>query len=82
MTKQAMPANVTDISPVTEVHPEHLLRLPKVMEIVSVSRPTIYAMMKRGEFPQSRKIGHVAVWKASEVAAWVERLWSNSNQVA
>lgn len=51
--------------------PERLLKIGDVMERTSLSRAHIYALMKRGDFPAQRKLGHrCARWVESEVDAW------------
>jgi prophage regulatory protein len=53
--------------------PEILLRKPEVLKIVPFKYVTMYAMIKRGEFPAPIKIGQRAVaWKMSEIQAWIE----------
>ncbi len=50
---------------------EVLLGLPEVLRRVPVSRATLYRMMRRGEFVQSRKISRGRVgWPKSEVDTW------------
>jgi prophage regulatory protein len=52
---------------------QKFLRLPQVTLQTGKSRASIYAAMKRGEFPQSVRIGPRAVaWTASSVQAWQE----------
>jgi prophage regulatory protein len=46
----------------------------EVLSRVPVSYPTLWAMMRRGEFPRSRAIvGRRCVWVESEVEAWIAR---------
>ncbi|MGH8479124.1 MAG: helix-turn-helix transcriptional regulator [Gammaproteobacteria bacterium] len=53
---------------------EHLLRLPAVAARVGFGRSTLYAMIKRGEFPKPIALGSRAVaWVSSEVDAWIAR---------
>jgi prophage regulatory protein len=48
-----------------------IIRLPEVMEAVGMSRPSIYRLMKLGEFPRQVKLGLSAVgWIQAEVAQW------------
>ncbi|MDN3523525.1 helix-turn-helix transcriptional regulator [Halomonas ramblicola] len=52
-----------------------LLRLPEVRKRVGLSTPTIYRLMKKGEFPRSVKLtpnGRAVAWKESDVDAWSE----------
>lgn len=55
----------------TTEHPERLLRLVQVLDMVGVGKTTLYSMMKTGEFPPSRKVRHMAVWVESEVREWI-----------
>lgn len=52
---------------------ERLYKLPKVIELTTLSRPTIYRHIAKGTFPAPVKIteGRVA-WRRAEVDAWIE----------
>ncbi|WP_447729159.1 helix-turn-helix transcriptional regulator [Pseudoxanthomonas suwonensis] len=51
-------------------HPR-LLRLPQVMDITGLSKPTIYRMVETGAFPKQRKLSPRAVgWLEHEVQEW------------
>ncbi|WP_229219445.1 AlpA family transcriptional regulator [Duganella sp. BJB1802] len=51
----------------------HLIRLPEVLAICGLSRSTVYAYAKRGQFPSQIKITpNAAGWVKEEVQAWVE----------
>ena len=50
-----------------------LLRLPEVMERTGVSKPTIYRLIKAGEFPKPVSLGVRAVgWDAHSIDEWIE----------
>jgi len=50
-----------------------LLRRPDVERITGLSRSSIYAMMKIGEFPQSIPLtGRIVAWLQSEILEWVQ----------
>jgi prophage regulatory protein len=50
-----------------------MIRLPEVMAICGLSRSTVYADTKRGEFPARVKITrHASAWVREEVLAWAE----------
>jgi prophage regulatory protein len=55
-----------------------LVRLPEVMKTTGLSSSSIYRAMVAGKFPRPIKIGDglraVSVWRADEIAEWVERL--------
>lgn len=49
-----------------------ILRLPAVMAMLGVSKPTIYLWIKRGAFPVPIKIGPKASgWLLSEIENWI-----------
>lgn len=48
-----------------------LLTLPRVIEEVSLSRPTIYRRIKAGDFPRPQQLSPRRVaWRESAIAAW------------
>lgn len=50
-----------------------LLRRPDVERITGLSRSSIYAKMKTGEFPQSIPLtGRIVAWLQSEILEWVQ----------
>lgn len=52
---------------------EALLRLPDVRARTGLSRASIYAAIKRGDFPRPIALGARSVaWPASEVEQWVQ----------
>lgn len=51
---------------------EALLRLPAVMGRVGLKKSTIYARIRRKEFPRPVAIGRRArAWRSSEIEAWI-----------
>lgn len=49
-----------------------ILRLPEVLRMVGLSRPSIYRMMKAGAFPAQVQLSPGAVgWLGSEVVGWL-----------
>lgn len=51
-----------------------VLDLNGVIELTTLSQSTIYARVKKGEFPKQIRIGpNRVVWRRAEVVAWVER---------
>lgn len=53
--------------------PEELLRLPQVKQRTGLGRASIYARMKRGEFPKPIPLGARAVaWPSTDIDAWVQ----------
>nr|WP_163500835.1 AlpA family transcriptional regulator [Halomonas socia] len=62
-----------------------LLRLPEVRKRVGLSTPTIYRLMKKGDFPGSVKLtpnGRAVAWLESEVDSWVESRQAERGEVA
>ena len=55
---------------------EHLLSAARVTSITTLPRPSIYALMLRGDFPRPVKLGgpktRRVAWKLSDISAWVE----------
>lgn len=49
-----------------------IIRLPDVLAKIGMSKPSVYNMIKRGEFPQQIKLGVKASgWLVSEIDAWI-----------
>ena len=57
-------------------HPERFLRMPDVMKLLGLSKPTIYRHMKTiPTFPRPRKIGPRCIgWLESEVVDYMKNL--------
>ena len=55
-------------------HSNRVLRLPAVLELVGISRSSLYALIGAGDFPRPLKLGKRAVgWRAETVDAWISR---------
>lgn len=51
---------------------DSILRLPQVVTKTGLSRSTIYALQKHGEFPKAIQLGGRAVgWLSSEISQWL-----------
>lgn len=51
---------------------QKIVRLPDVINSTGLSRSTIYAMRKNGNFPQSVKLGVRAVgWYEADIQDWL-----------
>lgn len=49
------------------------MKLPEVLELSGKSRSSIYAAIKKGEFPAPVKLStRSSAWIRSEIAAWAE----------
>jgi prophage regulatory protein len=71
----AAAANTTPGTIQTQGHVgERLLRLPQVLDMVGLGKTMVYEMVKKGEFPQPRKVRHLSVWVESEVQTWVGKI--------
>lgn len=53
---------------------DRLLRLPDVIAVVGVSRPTLYRMIKNGAFPKPLKQGCISSWPSSQVQTYIQGL--------
>ena len=52
-----------------------LVRLPEVLEVTGLSKPTIYRMIAEKRFPKQKRIGLRAVaWLAQDIDRWQEQL--------
>lgn len=50
-----------------------ILRLEDVMDRTGLTRATLYAAMKRGEFPKSIRIAARCVgWLEADIEAWIK----------
>ena len=53
--------------------PCRLLTRSQLLEIVPFSYPTIWELMRRGEFPKALRIGRQKVaWREDEVREWID----------
>jgi len=51
------------------------LRLPDILELVPVSKATLYRWIAAGEFPRQRRLtrtGSTVAWSAAQVHAWLD----------
>jgi prophage regulatory protein len=53
--------------------PRRLLRLPQVLALVPVAKPTLYRAIRAGTFPRPCKLlgGRAAAWSQDEINAWI-----------
>lgn len=55
--------------------PQQILRLKQVLDLVGLSRSTIYSKIASGEFPAPLKLGKRSVgWTLSSVQQWLTEL--------
>lgn len=51
----------------------NLIKLKDVISITTLSKATIYRLIKQGSFPNSISLGPRAVaWKLSDIVEWIE----------
>jgi prophage regulatory protein len=56
----------------------HIIRLNQVKQICGLSRSSIYAAVKRGDFPAPISLGARAIgWLSNEVENWINTRGSN-----
>jgi excisionase family DNA binding protein len=58
----------------TEATVPQLIDGDRIAELLQVSRRTLDRLVHDGEFPKPLRIGGAARWRASDYAAYVERL--------
>lgn len=47
-----------------------LIKIDTVLSLVPISRPTIYRLIKKGEFPKPLEIGSSRAWVEAEIEQW------------
>lgn len=63
--------------------PSSLIRFDEVMRRTGFSRPWIYKLIKKGEFPSIVKTGsRTAAFVESEVEAWIQTRISSREQAS
>jgi prophage regulatory protein len=59
---------------ITPTNPRRIMRITHVQCATGFSRAWIYELMKRGDFPQTHKIGQRAVgWDSHAIEAWIAK---------
>ena len=55
-----------------QLAPTKVLRLPKVLEKIGISRSQLYRLINQGEFPKQYHLSiRTAVWNEAEIDAWL-----------
>lgn len=50
-----------------------VLRMRDLVKVTHLSRSTIYALIKRGEFPKQIKLStRASGWQSSDIERWIE----------
>ena len=57
-----------------------LLRRDDMASLLQSSRATVDAMRRRGDLPDSIKIGRARFWRRADVAAWIESRLATPSQ--
>lgn len=50
---------------------QRLIRLPEVMNLTGLARPTVYLYIKQGKFPKAIKIGTSSFWEYNQIQGWI-----------
>lgn len=50
---------------------QRLIRLPEVMNLTGLARPTVYLYIKQGKFPKAVKIGASSFWEYNQIQNWI-----------
>ena len=57
-----------------QVEPPRFIRLPQVIEMTTLAKPTIYKYMAKGTFPKQIQIcGKSVVWNERDVIDWMNQ---------
>lgn len=60
-----------------------ILRLPEVIEMVGLSKATIYSFMRNGSFPRNVSLGANSTgWVKSEILDWINARIAERDEVA
>jgi predicted DNA-binding transcriptional regulator AlpA len=51
-----------------------LLSKPEVLAVSGCSFPTLWEMMRRGDFPRSRILGGRSMWLSTDIDKWLAKL--------
>ncbi|CAO1652991.1 helix-turn-helix transcriptional regulator [Parasphingorhabdus sp. NYA22] len=65
ISDKTIPANPPGVVP-------KFLKLPVVLDMVSLSRSSVYVKIKKNAFPEQTKIGGGSFWLESEIVQWIE----------
>lgn len=56
-----------------------ILRPLQVMELLGLSRPTLYRLRKEGRFPNSIKLGEKSIgWMRKDIENWIKSKFDES----
>ena len=61
--------------------PTKVLRLPKVLEKIGISRSQLYRLINQGDFPKQYHLSvRTAVWDEGEIEAWLLQKKQGANK--
>ena len=49
-----------------------LMSAKEVAEMLRVTRPTLYALIKNNDMPSGYRIGHKRMWTREAITAWIQ----------
>lgn len=63
---------------------QRALRLPAVMEVTGLAKPTIYKYIGLGKFPPGNRRSDVRMrtWEEGDIAAWKRGEWKAAEAIA
>lgn len=75
------PKKPRSVAPATaDLHPQALLRItqiigtPQTPALLNVGRTHFYRLIQEGRFPKPTKLGHMSLWRASDVLSAIAKL--------
>ena len=48
------------------------IRLPEVIRLTGMSRPTIYLRISKNQFPKQTKNGRISCWLEADIDRWID----------
>ena len=63
-------------------NPSQLLRARAVFEMVGIGRTSLYAKLKKGEFPKPIRVGTTVRWLMADILAYIENLVAETKTAA
>ena len=77
-TKDAIDSAIAEFKKIASADSDpRMLRIDRVLELIPVSRVTLYRMIKAGQFPRPVKLGGSSAWSNQEIRKWRNNLLSS-----
>ena len=80
-TKKTIVHRPARVAPATaQIHPDALLRIGQILgtphtpALLNVGRTHFYYLIQQGKFPRPTKLGHMSMWRASDVLQAIAKL--------